>query len=168
MKKIMLTTVLALMSSQSFAALTSHGSATTTMTLNAPAAWTITKGMDSEGTLGPGNVYTGDDILNHPASIIIKNETTTAGTYYIRGQGDSLQSDGTAAWVNANDSTQTHAVPNLPKRLDATWSTADNAFKSNATVAAGAEKTFTFYGEDNDVFEPGVYNLSLELLTETP
>lgn len=37
MKKIMLTTLLALMSSQSFAALTSHGSATTSMTLNAPA-----------------------------------------------------------------------------------------------------------------------------------
>lgn len=168
MKKLMLATVLALMSSQSFAALTSHGSATTTMTLNAPSAWSITKGMDAEGTLGTGNIYTGQSIMDHAATIIIKNDSTTAGTYYIRAQGDSLQSDGTAAWVNISDTTQKHNVANLETQLDSTWSATDTAFKSNNPLAAGDEKTFNFYGEDGDVFEPGVYNLSLELLTEAP
>ncbi|QJT83559.1 hypothetical protein [Kosakonia sp. MUSA4] len=168
MKKIMLTTLLALMSSQSFAALTSHGSATTSMTLNAPAIWSITKGVDADGTLGAGNTYTDDSILNHAATIIIKNDSTAAGTYYIRGQGDSLETDGTIVWVNASDSTQKHVVSNLTTTLDSTWSAADSAFKSNNPLAAGDEKTFSFYGQAGDTFEPGTYNLSMELLTETP
>lgn len=168
MKKVMLTTLLAVLSSPVFAALTSHGSATTSMTLNAPASWSITKGMDAEGTLGAGNIYTGDSILGNAATIIIKNNSTTAGNYYIRGQGDSRGSSGVIVWVNANDSTQQHLVPNLAAKLDSNWSAADDAFKSNSPLAAGAEKTFSFYGQDGDVFEPGVYTLSIELLTETP
>ncbi|APG20789.1 hypothetical protein Y71_26170 [Kosakonia radicincitans DSM 16656] len=168
MKKVMLTTLLTLMSNQSFAALTSHGSATTSMTLNAPTSWSITKGMDAEGTLGAGNIYTGDSIMDHAATIIIKNGSTTAGTYYIRGQGDSRGSNGDIVWVSTSNSAEKHLVPNLGVNLDSTWSAADDAYKSNNPLAAGAEQTFSFYGQDGDVFEPGVYTLSLELLTETP
>ena len=168
MKKTTLITLLALMSCQSFAALTSHGSATTSMTLNAPAVWSIAKGVDSEGTLAAGNVYTDDSIMNHAATIYVRNGSSTAGTFYIRGQGDSLGTGGEILWVNASDNTDKHSIPNIGNKLSSVWSATDNAYKSNSPLDAGDEITFDFYGNDGDVFKPGVYNVSLELFTETP
>ncbi len=168
MKKTMLTTFLALISCQSFAALTSQGSATTTMTLNAPAVWSIAKGMDSEGTLAAGNVYTGDSIMNHAATIYVRNGSATAGTYYIRGQGDSQGSSGEILWVNASDNTDKHIIPNVATKLESTWNLTENAYQGNTPLGPGEEITFNFYGNDGDVFKPGVYTVSLELFTETP
>ena len=171
MKKIMLTTLLALMSSQSFAAnLTTQGNATTTMTLHAPAAWSITKGVEGEGTLGEGNKYTNDAILNQSPTLIIKNNSATAGTYYLRGQGSSLADDGTIMYVQREDSTKKFAVStrHFETHSGTAWDAADNAFKSNSPLAANSEKSIVLVPADGSTINPGTYDVSVELLTETP
>ncbi|OON38612.1 hypothetical protein BTJ39_17280 [Izhakiella australiensis] len=168
MNKLILATVLATISAQSMAALTSHGTATTSIVLNAGADWSIRKGVDAEGTLGSGNVYTNDDILNHKPTIIIKNGTATAGTYYIRGAGASLASDGTIRWYNDADNSKVARFPAPGTALGGTWNGEESAYKSNAELAAGAEKTFELTMLDGAVVEPGTWNMTLELFTKTP
>ncbi|CAI1507252.1 hypothetical protein [Serratia ficaria] len=169
MKKIMLATLVALMSSQSFAAtLTSQGSATTTMTLNAPAGWTITKGAVGEGTLGAGNKFTNVSILNQVPTLIIKNETATAGNYYLRGQGDSKADNGKIKFVKSGDTSKKFSVASFANSSGTTWVAADEVYKSNSPLAAGGEKTISLSAYDGETIEPGTYNASVELLTETP
>ncbi|CAI1507169.1 hypothetical protein [Serratia ficaria] len=170
MKKIMLATLVALMSSQSFAAtLTSQGSATTTMTLNAPAGWSITKGVEGEGTLGAGNKYTSDSILNQVPTLIIKNETTTAGTYYIRGAGNSNPDDGrgTILFVKRDDTSKKFWSEDFYNGF--TYEQDGNVWKSDSPLAAGGEKTISLAGPGTETtIEPGIYDVSVELLTEIP
>ncbi|CAI1507209.1 hypothetical protein [Serratia ficaria] len=169
MKKIMLATLVALMSSQSFAAtLTSQGTATTTMTLTAPAGWTITKGAVGEGTLGAGNKFTNDSILNQVPTLIIKNETATAGNYYLRGQGDSKANDGSVMFVKRGDTSKTFWAVDFAKHSGTTWVAADEAYKSKSPLAANGEATITLTALDGTTIEPGTYDVSVELLTETP
>ncbi|CAI1507129.1 hypothetical protein [Serratia ficaria] len=168
MKKIMLATLVALMSSQSFAAdLTSQGNATTTMTLTAPAGWTITKGAVGEGTLLAGNKFN-DSILNQVPTLIIKNGTATAGTYYLRGQGDSKATGGGIHFVKNGDTSKWFYVANFSNSTGTTWNESDDAYKSNEPLAASGEKTLSLTAINDAVIEPGTYNISLELLTETP
>ena len=169
MKKIMLTTLLALMSSQSFAVnLTTQGNATTTMTLHAPAAWSITKGVEGEGTLGEGNIFEGNDSLNHIPTLIIKNNTATAGKYYLRGNGDSKGENGTILYVKRGDKSQTFEVINMRSESDTDWDSTDEVYKSQHPLPAGGTKTILLTTYPEIEVEPGVYDVSLELLTETP
>ena len=169
MKKLMLATVLAAISSQSFAALTSHGTATTSITFKPAAEWSIRTGATAEGTVNMAGVLDNDSA--HLPTLIVRNGTATDANYYLKGSGESLpHSSGSKAplFVHETDKTQTFPINSFSTDTSTTWSVADEAYKSKEKLAAGAEKTLAFDFLRGTEGIAGKYNVTLELLTETP
>ena len=164
MKKIIIPVLLALASSQSFAAsMNSQGSATTSLTVRANTGWSITKGEEGMLTLVDGKVH---DLDNVP-TMIIRNDSLTAANYELRGQGASKGDDGTVFFVKRGDNTKKFATANFAAHSDTVWSEEDALYKSKEPLQSGAEKTIELIPYQETTVEPGVYDVSVELLTET-
>lgn len=163
-KKILIPALLTVVSGHAFASeLTSQGSATTSLTLRATTGWSITKGDEGMATLVDGTVHELDSV----PTLIIRNDSPTAANYELRGQGESKGDDGTVMFVKRNDNSKKISAAYFAVSSGTTWSEEEALYKSTSPLESGAEKIITLKPYEGVKAEPGVYDVSVELLTET-
>lgn len=156
--------MMALICGSAHAALTSHGTATGTITVQNGAEWGIAlkhNGIsmrDASGTLR--DLVSGAKQL----TFTVTNNTSSPSKVYIRGSGSSLTSDGKIIALKQGDTAKTFNVKLGAVAYD--WNADETAYLSKAEIPANgsADAPVTYViGTKGEV---GVYDVSLELFTK--